>query len=934
MTMKTGIFGSTLKGSGENAISSGRMNFLKLSHVQMRKHLRSSLMLLAAVLIGNPMFAQSAPPAGEEGTAPQILVVPDQVIVKYKAGANKALKTAAVHNRQGTAVKRKLSKRLGLDLLSLPKGADMAKVLASLNSDPDVEYAEPDYIVSCTAMPDDPYFTDGKLWSMHNTGHYIAVEDADIDAPEAWDIRTSAKDVVVAVVDTGIFYTHNDLKDNIWVNSGEIPGNGIDDDGNGYIDDVHGINAIVPQETAQAGNPLDDHKHGTHVAGTIGASGNNSTGVAGVVWEVKLMAVKFLDRTGTGTTSDAIQAVDYARQMGADIINCSWGGGGYSQSLQDAFRACNENGILVVCAAGNTKNDNDQSPYYPANYQLGNLVTVGATDNQDLPASFSSYGRKTVDLFAPGVMIYSSLNNQNSYTAMSGTSMATPHVSGALAMLRAQFPQESPYAAVNRIISGVDHLDKLSSKCYSGGRLNLYNALAASSPRPRNDNFANAIFLGNVGGALVRGNNGGATVEPGEPVHSNGSGKTVWYKWKAPASAPAFINTLDSGFNTIVSIYKGTSLAKLTLVASNDDDPQGFSTSWIDFNASANTNYYIAVDGANGAEGGITFEVAQPPSNSNFANAREITTAEFHDITHNFSAGYEQGEPNHAGSPASNSIWYRWTVPATGMYRIDTHGSPIDTLLGIYRGDSVGSLTEVCSADDMILGVIRTGQVLISAQKDEVYHIAVDGWESATGTIKFNIIGGDEFAPVGIGSTDAMVTVDGPSAYTIGKNKGTLTAKTAFDNACALMRVAEGEGELVMCVNSVQQTGAGGEIGLMIRQSLDDSSKHSTISLFNNGTVWNARFINRLASEGITSIVTDDEIFAAPTLMWLKLRFQAGDLTAYFSTDGNNWTQIRKRVFDFTGPFYVGVVAVGNNNKNAITASIDNLEYISYTDGQ
>lgn len=242
-----------------------------------------------------------------------------------------------------------------------------------------------------------------RLWGMHNTGQTGGVADADIDLPEAWD-RSRGTGTLVAVLDTGVDYRHADLADNIWVNQAEIPGNGLDDDGNGYVDDVHGYDFAYND-----GDPMDRHGHGTHVAGTIAAAADNGTGVAGVAPEAQIMALKFLDDSGTGSLFDAIQALDYAVMMGAQLSNNSWGGGQYHSALAEALALAADAGHLAVAAAGNTGTDIDSDPHYPASYSSEALISVAASDDSDRLAGFSNYGLSGVDVVAPGEAIYSTL---------------------------------------------------------------------------------------------------------------------------------------------------------------------------------------------------------------------------------------------------------------------------------------------------------------------------------------------------------------------------------------------------------------------------------------------------------------------------------------------------------------------------------------------
>lgn len=326
------------------------------------------------------------------------------------------------------------------------------------------------------AAPDAGFSEDpktDKLWGLDNTGQTGGKIDADIDAPEAW-AQSRGSGVVVAVLDTGVDYTHADLAANMWVNPGEIAGNGIDDDGNGYVDDVHGYDFAYNDA-----DPMDRNGHGTHVAGTIAAVADNGTGVAGVAPEAQIMALKFLDDNGNGSLFDAIQALDYAVMMGAQVSNNSWGSGSYSSALAGAITLAGAAGHTVVAAAGNDSTNTDLSGHYPASYDAANLIAVAATDDADRLAYFSNYGITTVDVAAPGQSIYSTLPG-DSYGTNSGTSMATPHVTGIVALLLAQNPTLSPEAIRDLLIDTSDPMAALASRSVSGGRVNAAAALDAA----------------------------------------------------------------------------------------------------------------------------------------------------------------------------------------------------------------------------------------------------------------------------------------------------------------------------------------------------------------------------------------------------------------------------------------------------------------------
>lgn len=324
------------------------------------------------------------------------------------------------------------------------------------------------------STPNDTYYS--LQWGVHQAS------DIDIDAPEAWGITTGSDSIVMGVIDSGIDYNHPDLNANIWVNPGEVPNNGIDDDGNGYIDDVYGLNAITYTASNRlAGDPMDDQGHGTHVAGTIGAVSNNNRGVAGVAHRVKMVAIKFLDAEGNGSFLDALEAIDYAtnlKQRGVRIIgtNNSWGGGGYWQPLRDAIARSRAADMLFIAAAGNSSVNADVSPMYPAAYQEPNIISVASIDRFGALSSFSNYGAVSVDIGAPGSQIASTYPG-NGYVYLSGTSMASPHVAGAFALLKAYSYGLSWESARNAILSSGDDLGALNGKTATGKLLNVHRML-------------------------------------------------------------------------------------------------------------------------------------------------------------------------------------------------------------------------------------------------------------------------------------------------------------------------------------------------------------------------------------------------------------------------------------------------------------------------
>ena len=613
-----------------------------------------------------------------------------------------------------------------LSLEALPNALDDAAAQASAVA------VEPDYVRQAILVPNDPKYLDGTLWGLNQTS------DADIDAPEGWNVRSSAGGVIVAIIDSGIKTTHQDLAANMWRNSAEIAGNKIDDDANGFVDDVFGCDAYNND-----GDPTDDNGHGSHCAGTIGGVGNNGIGVTGVAWGVKLMACKFLSATGSGADSDAVRCIDYARSKGAKILSNSWGGGGAGVSLQAAIERSRTAGLIFVAAAGNDGRNTDSSPSYPASLATDNIVSVAATTRTDTLASFSNYGSVTVDLGAPGEAIYSTVSTSDTaYAIYSGTSMATPHVAGVLALLVAQFPTESYSAIISRLLNGTDKIPALAGKTKSGGRLNLANALLGTTPptpvRPANDAFASAIATSTATWTLT-GNNTDGTSEAGEPAHAgNSAAKSVWWAFTAPSSGTCTVRTLGSAFDTVLAVYTGTSVGALVAVASNDNSSSTVLDSTVSFSTVKGTIYRIVVDGKSGASGAIqlaaSLVAAVAPVNDSFASATVLTGTSFSVNGSNIGATVQTGEPKHAGITGGKSVWWSWTAPSTGTFTLATTGSSFDTTLGIYTGTAVNTLTVVGSNDDQST-TLRTSKVVVSVVAGTTYRIAVDGYSAASGAI-------------------------------------------------------------------------------------------------------------------------------------------------------------------------------------------------------
>ncbi|MCW2622408.1 MAG: peptidase, partial [Frankiales bacterium] len=371
--------------------------------------------------------------------------------------------------------------RAEVERVQLPAGKAREQAIAELQADPAVAYAEPNYLLHTAAVATDPIASSTDpakdLWGMHGNG-VSPTTAAGSQADKAWAVgHTGSKSVYVGIIDEGIQFTHPDLDGQVWTNPYD-PADGLDNDGNGLVDDVHGWDFANNDNTIYDGGSrgnLDDH--GTHVSGTIGAKANNGKGVAGMNWDVTLISGKFLGRRG-GSLTDAVKAVDYFTNLktshGLNIVatNNSWGGGGFSQTLLDAIKRANQQNILFVAAAGNSGTDNDATASYPSNYDSPNVIAVAAIDRNGALASFSQYGATTVDLGAPGVGVWSS-TAPGTYESYNGTSMATPHVTGAAALYASTHPTATAADIKAAILASVVPTSSLSGKTLSGGRLNV-----------------------------------------------------------------------------------------------------------------------------------------------------------------------------------------------------------------------------------------------------------------------------------------------------------------------------------------------------------------------------------------------------------------------------------------------------------------------------
>lgn len=455
--------------------------------------------------------------------------VPGEILVKFRSETSPRT-IERFQARMKTSVKRR-SEFTGIRLLSLPSDLSVEEAVRAYRRQPEVLYAEPNYVRRASAtFPDDARFD--EQWSLYNTGQIIntnppfsGTPGVDIRATDAWEIiQREGRDpgvlpdgtpLIVAVIDSGVDYTHPDLFPNIWANTGDFwtnaqfpsTGNGLDDDGNGYKDDYHGWDFVGVQDNSACpatcdcwpddpvgdNDPMDDFGHGTHVAGIAAAAGNNHLGIAGVLWKARIMPLKILDKVGCGSIADEVEAIEYAIKHGARVINASFGAPGLSSSEEDAIRAANNAGIVFVAAAGNESSDNDKLPIYPASSDLPNVISVAASDANDRLSPISNFGKNRVAIAAPGDCVFSTtpqrlftLRGENSCTSrpitfvfgyITGTSMAAPHVSGTAGLLLSQDPTLSPEEIRAVILLTADPIKALKGRVTSSGRLNAYAAL-------------------------------------------------------------------------------------------------------------------------------------------------------------------------------------------------------------------------------------------------------------------------------------------------------------------------------------------------------------------------------------------------------------------------------------------------------------------------
>ena len=674
----------------------------------------------------------------------------NRVIAKPKAGT--AAAAEAAEKAEGYSVRARYARFGNLAVLGLASGDTVAAAVKRLAATGRYDYVEPDVIRRAVAIPDDPRFS--SQWALSNTGLNGGIAGDDIHAEAGWDVQAGAPGVIVGMLDSGALLTHEDLVGNLWVN----PTGGGERVSLGSVvdtDSLNGLNAV-----AGTGAPADDVGHGTHTSGIVGAVGNNGLGVSGVAWKVQLMELKFLDSSGSGSTSDELPCIDYAIKNGVGVINASFGSTSFSQAEMDAIIEAGNAGIVFVCAAGNSAENVDISRFFPADYPVDNIICVGASDNRDRPVYFSDYGSGSVEIFAPGENILSTWNSGNSdYEYNSGTSMAAPMVSGAVALLKAHFPSDTYRQTINRILNCADPKASLAGLCQTGGRLNLAAALTTAASTAPNALFANRTVLVGLD-PYTRSNNTFTPQSPEAGTPALGGTHSLWWQWTAPENATVEIDTSGtsggtsfeggSTYATLLGVYTGSALGSLATVATNGtygtEPIQGLSAkvpySRVSFHAAAGTTYQILVQSQASTTGLTVLAINTKPDNDSISLPTALSGPSASLLDANVNATLENGEPHILGDAGGHSLWYAWTAPKTGPAEASAYSYDFNPEVAVYTGTSYSNLTLVASAAST--GMTGTSTLTsscfapFSAVAGTTYLICVDG-KTATDTGEFTV---------------------------------------------------------------------------------------------------------------------------------------------------------------------------------------------------
>ena len=559
-------------------------------------------------------------------------------------------------------------------------------------------YVEYDGIDELGLLPNDQALMDGRLWGLINNGQNNGLAGADIKAGQAWDITTGSGEVIVGVLDTGVRYTHQDLADQMWINEDEIPLNGVDDDNDGYVDNVYGINGDTG-----SGDPMDIHGHGTHCSGTIAAAANDGNPHVGVAWNVRIMALK----AGNFFIAQSAQAagIQFAADHGVRIINGSFGGPGFSQAMFDVYSAGGDEGMIFAICAQNYTSDNDLAPIYPASYDLECIISVAATDRNDQLSTFSNYGVVSVDLGAPGTTIFScTADADDSYENYDGTSMATPHVAGVLALMQSLQPNWSVLQFREKLFSSLDTIPSLQGVTSTGGRLNAFKAvqgMGGASALP--DGIMEVSVKPSSGSVLLADTDQPifVTVIDGEPVTDAvvigilDDGTEMYFN--NDGDFPD-VQEKDNVYSYYLPLPEEPRKMRLTLVIT-----------------APNKEEYLRV---------VKYDIVPVPENDHFADAAKLPPLGGVVEAFNTFATMENGEPKHSGlTSLEGSLWWNWSPAESGTLHLDISGSDIQGVLSVYYGTSFVNVIELASNYPLV--GIRPSYIQFPGIKGKTYRIVV-----------------------------------------------------------------------------------------------------------------------------------------------------------------------------------------------------------------
>jgi subtilisin family serine protease len=809
----------------------------------------AAALVCAVFLIGG-----TATPDAQSPSAPA--AARGELLVKFKAGATGAHKQAAFARVRARL--RGHFSHLDIDRVDVPADSDPVLAAAAIQADPSVLYAQPNFVrhVVSAASPNDPAWVGKALWALTR-----------ISAPSVWStFPTAAHDVVIAVIDTGVNYRHPDLAASAWTNPGEVAGNGLDDDGNGYADDVHGVDLFN-----QDGDPMDDNGHGTHVAGTIGAQGDNGVGGVGVAWNPQVLACKFLDATGTGLDANAIACFEYVidlkvnRGINVRVTNNSWGSlrnqaALFPQALKDAVDAAGQAGIVNVFAAGNDAVNADVSPFDPASFTSTSIVSVAASDESDARASFSNYGAQSIDLAAPGTNIYSTY--LDSYGYWSGTSMAAPHVSGTLALMASQNAALTPEALKARLLGSVDALSQWSGVTVTGGRLNAFAALLAatggSNPgggSPPASEWSHAD-VGSTGAA-------GNSTASGGTFQVTGAGADVWGAADAFQYAYQTLNGDGSIVARVTSIEYVNSWTKAGVMIRNSLSP-----------SAAQAFMLVAASPSKGV----------PFQRRTADGAGSVSTSGSQSTSPRWVKLVRAGATITAYESADGAGWT--------MVGRDTFSMNASVLVGLAVSSHVTGTLASATFDSV---TVTQGVAATPPPPSPV-------WASTD-------VGATPFAGRAT-VADGVYTVTGSGADIWG-------TADAFHYAYTPL---SGDATIVARVTAVEQNvSAWVKAGVMVRETLDAGSPHALMLV---STSKGTAFQRRQSASG-TSASTAGTLSTAPR--WVKLQRRGNVFTAYESADGVSWTLVGSDTIAMGANVYAGLAVTSHTTAASATCAFDRV---------